>query len=47
MREKGYDHAVLAHSINNTVPLAIAALLLKASPPEKSEKMAKQALKIA
>lgn len=47
MREKGYDHAVLAHSINNTVPLVIASLLLKAYPPEKAQRMAKPVLKIA
>ncbi|HEV7424713.1 MAG TPA: hypothetical protein VGO21_06045, partial [Candidatus Paceibacterota bacterium] len=41
MRERGYSHAVLAHSINNSVPFSIGALLFKIYPPEKAEKIIK------
>lgn len=37
MREKGFSHAVLAHSMNNSIPLSIGALSYKAYPEEKNE----------
>lgn len=38
MREKGYSHAVMAHSMSNTIPLAIATYLYKAYPEGSGER---------
>lgn len=42
MREKGYSHATMAHSMNNAIPFSIGILLLKAYPKEKATKMVRK-----
>lgn len=42
MREKGFNHAVLAHSENNLFSLAVGNALFQLMPPEKAEKVATQ-----
>lgn len=42
MREKGYSHAVMAHSINNTIPMSIGILLFKAYPEERATEIVKK-----
>jgi len=42
MREKGYSHAVLAHSMNNIIPISIGALLFRIYPKGKAESIAKK-----
>lgn len=45
MREKGYSHAAIAHSMNNTIPMSIGILLFKAYPEEKAEEIVKKYFK--
>ena len=42
MRKKGYSHAVMAHSINNTIPMSIGILLFKTYPEEKAIQIARK-----
>lgn len=42
MREKGYSHAVFAHSMNNAIPLSIGILLFKAFPEKKAVRITKK-----
>ena len=42
MREKGYSHATMAHSMNNAIPLSIGILLVKAYPEKKATKMVRK-----
>jgi len=44
MREKGFSHATMAHSMNNAVPESLGAIFLKLFPGEKGEEMAKKIL---
>ena len=38
MREKGFSHATMAHSINNAIPMSIGILLFKKYPEEEKAK---------
>ena len=42
MREKGYSHATMAHSMNNAIPMSIGILLFKAYPEEKALKITRK-----
>lgn len=42
MRVKGYSHAAIAHSMNNTIAVSIGILLFKAYPEEKATKIVKK-----
>lgn len=42
MREKGYIHATMAHSMNNAIPMSIGILLFKAYPEEKAFKITRK-----
>jgi len=44
MREKGYSHATMAHSMNNAIPLSIGILLFKAYPEGKALKITRKIL---
>ncbi len=41
MREKGYSHTLLAHSMNNAIPFSIGALLFKIYPEKKAASLLK------
>lgn len=42
MREKGYSHATMAHSMNNAIPVSIGILLFKTYPEEKALKITRK-----
>ncbi|MEK7074446.1 MAG: CPBP family glutamic-type intramembrane protease [Patescibacteria group bacterium] len=42
MREKGYSHATMAHSINNAIKICIGMLLVRAYPEKKATEMVRK-----
>lgn len=42
MRERGYSHAIFAHSMHNAIPLSIGILLFKVYPGEKALEIIKR-----